>query len=100
VYGEIIPQPSCMRRVCAAIMARIAVEDRASKPCFLHHGYASAIQNVWKPASSHACAIAAVSCTGSMLNCRTPTLNGIAIPSHELLAAHLTPDLSTNVPGL
>src|SRR5262250_2543997 len=68
-----------MRRVAAAITARTAVEDRASKECLRHQGYASATQNASKPACSHAVAMATVSRTGSMLNCRTPMLNGIVM---------------------
>src|SRR6266481_325934 len=74
-----MPQPSWMRRVCAAMTARIAVEERASTPCLRHQGYASAIQNASKPSSSQAFAIAAVSCTGSILSCNTPMLNGTVI---------------------
>src|ERR1700689_5334613 len=68
-----------MLLVWLAMTARIAVEERASKECLRHHGYASAIQKALKPASSHALAIATVSCTGSMLSCSTPMLNGIDI---------------------
>src|SRR6476469_4356927 len=56
--------------------ARMAVDDRASKECFRHHGYASAIQKASNPACSHALAMATVSCTGSMLSCSTPMLKG------------------------
>src|SRR5258708_1203539 len=76
-----MPQPSWMRRVCAAMTARIAVQERASKPCLRHQGEASAIQNASKPASSQAFAIAAVSRTGSILSCNTPMLNGTVIPA-------------------
>src|SRR5208282_688778 len=68
-----------MRRVWLAITAKIAVEERASKECLRHHGYASAIQNVSNPASAQALAMATVSRTGSMLSCRTPMLNGMVI---------------------
>ena len=47
---------------------RTAVDDRASKECLRHHGYASAIQNASKPACSQALAMATVSRTGSMLS--------------------------------
>src|SRR5216684_1092412 len=81
-----------MRVVSCAITARIAVEDRASKECLRHHGYASAIQNASNPACSQALAMATVSCTGSMLSCRTPTLNGMLTKiSFWLLAASSWP---------
>src|ERR1700730_11618418 len=68
-----------MRVVWAAITANTAVDERASKECLRHQGYASAIQNASNPASSQALAIATVSRTGSMLSCSTPMLNGIDI---------------------
>src|ERR1700733_9763499 len=68
-----------MRFVWLAMTASIAVEERASKECLRHQGYASAIQNASNPASSQALAIATVSRTGSMLSCSTPMLNGIDI---------------------
>src|SRR5437016_11330036 len=74
-----------MRCVSCAITARMAVEERASKECLRHQGYASAIQNASNPACSQALAMATVSCTGSMLNCRTPILNGMVIENRFLL---------------
>src|SRR5438093_12185806 len=74
-----MPQPNRRRLVSCAITARIAVDERASNECLRHHGYASAIQKASNPASSQAFAMATVSRTGSMLSCRTPTLNGIVI---------------------
>src|SRR6266849_10054361 len=84
-----------MRLVCAAITANTAVDERASKECLRHQGYASAIQNVSKPACSHAWAMAKVSCTGSMLSCRTPRLNGTVTSSDQLLALRIWFDEST-----
>src|SRR3984893_15779664 len=74
-----------MRVVWAAITANTAVDERASKECLRHQGYASAIQNASNPAFSQALAMATVSCTGSMLNCRTPILNGMVIENCFLL---------------
>src|SRR6266853_3213083 len=71
-----MPHPNCMRFVSCAITASTAVEERASNECLRHQGYASAIQQVSKPASSQAFAMATVSCTGSMLSCSTPILKG------------------------
>src|SRR5919108_1821177 len=68
-----------MRRVSCAITARIAVEERASKECFRHQGYATAIQKASKPACSQAFARATVSRTGSMLSWRTPMLKGMSM---------------------
>src|SRR5436305_8466456 len=68
-----------MRRVSWAITARMAVEERASKECLRHQGYASAIQNASNPACSQAFAMATVSWTGSMLSCSTPMLKGTVI---------------------
>src|SRR5882724_4928030 len=68
-----------MRVVWAAITANTAVDERASKECLRHQGYASAIQNASNPACSLALAMATVSCTGSMLSCRTPILNGMVM---------------------
>src|SRR5579864_7624267 len=76
-----------MRVVWAAITANTAVDERASKECLRHQGYASAIQNASNPACSQALAIATVSCTGSILSCRTPTLNGIIIENRFWLLA-------------
>src|SRR5882724_11708352 len=81
-----------MRVVWAAITANTAVDERASKECLRHQGYASAIQNASNPACSQALAMATVSCTGSMLSCRTPTLNGMLTKiSFWLLAASSWP---------
>src|SRR6266852_7496270 len=77
-----------IRVVWAAITANTAVDERASKECLRHQGYASAIQNASNPACSQDFAIATVSCTGSMLSCRTPILNGMVIEiSFWLLAS-------------
>jgi len=46
VYGEMMPQPIVMRWVWVATTAVIAVEERASKPCLRHQGYASASQKI------------------------------------------------------
>src|SRR3984885_5403808 len=74
-----IPQPTGMRLVSRAMMAAIAVDERASYECLRHQGYASASQKVSNPALSHACAICTVSATGSMLSCNTPIRKGTAI---------------------
>src|SRR5438094_2623855 len=60
--------------VSRAMMAVVAVEERASIECLRHHGYASASQKTSNPAASQACAICTVSSRGSMLNCKTPIL--------------------------
>src|SRR5690349_9625031 len=71
-----IPQPMAILFVSRAMMAVVAVEERASMECFRHQGYASASQKTSNPAASHACAMRTVSSRGSMLNCRTPILKG------------------------
>src|ERR1700732_334491 len=76
-----------MRVVWAAITANTAVDERASKECLRHQGYASAIQNASNPACSQALAMATVSCTGSMLSCRTPILNGMVMDNRFWLLA-------------
>src|SRR5690242_18442557 len=76
VYGEMIPQPMAILFVSRAMMAVVAVEERASMECFRHQGYASANQKTSNPAASHACAMRTVSFSGSMLNCRMPILKG------------------------
>src|ERR1700724_816599 len=86
-----------MRLVWAAMTARIAVDDRASKECLRHQGYASAIQKVSKPTSSQAFAIMTVSGTGSMLSWRTPMLNGIGISSVLVLSSQFSVRLSPGV---
>src|SRR5690242_6823015 len=68
--------------VSRAMMAVVAVEERASIECLRHQGYASASQKTSKPAASHACAMRTVSFSGSMLNCRTPILKGKVMNLH------------------
>ena len=53
VNGEMIPQPIVSRSVSRAISADTTVDERASIPCFRHHGYASASQIVSIPALVH-----------------------------------------------
>src|SRR5213082_2184109 len=74
-----IPQPIVRRVVSRAIRADTTVDERASIPCFRHHGYASASQIVSRPASSIARADASISSSGSMVSCITPTRKGTAI---------------------
>jgi hypothetical protein len=38
VNGEIMPQPTVIRSVARAISAEVTVDERASIPCFRHHG--------------------------------------------------------------
>ncbi len=38
VNGEMIPQPIVSRSVSRASTAEVTVDDRASIPCFRHHG--------------------------------------------------------------
>src|SRR5512132_1308630 len=67
-----IPQPIVSRRVAWAINADTTVEERASIPCFRHHGYASASQIVSIPASSITRADWSISSSGSIVSCMTP----------------------------
>src|SRR5438874_2756219 len=77
-----MPQPMAILLVSRAMIAVVAVEERASRECLRHQGYASASQKTSKPAASQACAICTVSLSGSMLNCRTPILNGRRSEEH------------------
>src|SRR5919108_953162 len=79
VKGEMIPQPIVRRAVSRAITADTTVEERASIPCFRHHGYASASQIVSIPASSMTRAEASISSSGSIVSCITPIRNGADI---------------------
>src|SRR5258708_2071813 len=72
VNGEMIPQPIVSRFVSRAMSAETTVDDRASIPCFRHHGYASASQIVSMPASSMTRADASISSSGSIVSCITP----------------------------
>src|SRR5438067_7811680 len=68
--------------VSRAMMAVVAVEERASIECLRHHGYASASQKMSNPAASQACAMHTVPVSGSILNCRTPILKGKVMNLH------------------
>src|SRR5215471_13909352 len=78
-----MPQPTAILLVPRAMIAVVAVDDRASIECFRHQGYASASQKTSKPAASQACAMRTVSLSGSMLNCRTPILKGKVMRLHS-----------------
>ncbi len=71
-----IPQPIANRFVSRAMSADTTVDERASIPCFRHHGYASASQIVSIPASSMTRADASISSSGSIVSCMTPMRNG------------------------
>jgi hypothetical protein len=71
-----IPQPIVSRPVSSAMSAATPVEERASMPCFRHHGYASASQIVSIPNSSIARAEASISWSGSIVSCMTPIRSG------------------------
>ncbi len=77
VNGEMIPQPIVSRSVSRAISADTTVEERASIPCFRHHGYASASHTVSIPASSITRADSSISSSGSIVSCMTPMRNGM-----------------------
>ena len=76
VEAAMIPQPIVSRPVSRAMSAATPVEERASIPCFRHHGYASASQIVSIPASSIARAEASISSSGSIVSCMTPIRSG------------------------
>ena len=76
VNGEMIPQPIVSRSVSRAISAETTVDERASIPCFRHHGYASASQIVSIPALSMTRADSSISSSGSIVSCMTPIRNG------------------------